>query len=69
MAIRPGEADDGNWHISRMLVHLANVSYRLGRTLHFDPEAEQVIDDPEANRLLRDGDHGYREPCVVPEEV
>jgi len=56
-------------HISCTLVHLANVSYRLGRTLRFDPETEQVIDDDEANRLLRDGDRGYREPYVVPEEV
>jgi predicted dehydrogenase len=56
-------------HISCTLVHLANVSYRLGRTLHFDPETEQVIGDDEANRLLRDADRGYREPYVVPEEV
>jgi hypothetical protein len=56
-------------HISSALVHLANVSYRLGRTLNFDPATEQVIGDDEANRLLRDGDRGYREPYVVPEKV
>ncbi len=56
-------------HISSTLVHLANVSYRLGRTLNFDPATEQVIGDAEANRLLRDGDRGYREPYVVPEKV
>jgi predicted dehydrogenase len=56
-------------HVSCALVHLANASYRLGRTLNFDPETEQVIGDEEANRLLRDGDRGYREPFVVPDQV
>jgi hypothetical protein len=56
-------------HISCTLVHLANVSYRLGRTLHFDPATEQVIGDDAANRMLRDGDRGYRAPFVVPENV
>ena len=40
-------------HISTTLVHLANASYRLGRTLKFDPATEQVIADDEANTLLR----------------
>ncbi len=56
-------------YISAGLVHLANVSYRLGRTLNFDAQKEEVIGDEEANRLLRDADRGYREPYVVPEEV
>ena len=56
-------------HISCALVHLANASYRLGRTLNFDPETEEVVGDEEANRLLRDGDRGYRAPFVVPEKV
>jgi len=56
-------------HISCGLVHLANASYRLGRTLNFNPETQQVIGDPEADRLLRDGDRGYRAPFVVPEEI
>ena len=53
-------------HLSTTLVHLANASYRLGRTLKFDPVQEQVIDDEEANRMLRGT---YRAPYVVPEEV
>jgi hypothetical protein len=28
-----------------------------------------VIGDDEANRILRDGDRGYRAPYVVPEEI
>jgi predicted dehydrogenase len=56
-------------YISCALLHLANASYRLGRTLNFDPETEAVIGDDEANQLLRDGDRGYRDPYVVPQEV
>ena len=56
-------------HISAGLVHLANASYRLGRTLNFNPDTQQVIDDEEANLLLRDGDRGYRAPFVVPEQI
>ena len=56
-------------HISCTLLHLGNAAYRLGRTLNFDPATEQVIGDDEANRMLRDGDRGYRAPFVVPEEV
>ena len=56
-------------HISATLMHLANASYRLGRTLNFDPETEQVIGDEEANQLLRDGGRGYRAPYTVPEQV
>lgn len=56
-------------HISAGLAHLANASYRLGRTLNFDPKTQLVINDDEANRLLRDGDRGYRAPFVVPEKV
>ncbi len=62
-----GTAEEG--HISATLAHLANVSYRLGRTLNFDPATEQVIGDAEANRLLRDEDRGYRAPFTVPDKV
>jgi predicted dehydrogenase len=53
-------------HISTTLVHLANASYRLGRTLRFDPAQQQVIGDEEATRLLRGS---YRAPYIVPEEI
>jgi hypothetical protein len=48
------------------LIHLANTSYRLGRSLKFDPETEMVIGDDEANKMLRGT---YRAPYVIPEEV
>ena len=53
-------------HISTTLVHLANASYRLGRTLKFDPAKEQVIGDEEANLMLRGT---YRAPYLVPEKI
>jgi predicted dehydrogenase len=56
-------------YTSMALMHLANASYRLGRTLNFNPETQQVIGDAEADTLLRDGDRGYRAPYTVPEEV
>ena len=62
-----GPIEEG--HISAGLMHLANASYRLRRTIHFDPDTQEVIGDDEANNLLRDGDRGYRQPFVVPEQV
>jgi predicted dehydrogenase len=56
-------------HASCALIHLANASYRLGRTIYFNPETQEVIGDQEADMLLSDRDRGYRSPFVVPEEV
>ncbi|MEW5975686.1 MAG: Gfo/Idh/MocA family oxidoreductase [Acidobacteriota bacterium] len=58
------EIEEG--HISTTLCHLANASYRLGRTLEFDPATERFVNDKDANKLLgRD----YRKPYIVPEKV
>ena len=38
--------------ISTTLVHLANISYRLGRTLNFDAATYSVKGDPEANKMF-----------------
>jgi predicted dehydrogenase len=53
-------------YLSTSLVHLANASYRLGRTVHLDPVTETVIGDSEAAALLKGT---YRRPFVVPENV
>jgi hypothetical protein len=53
-------------HLSCTLPHLANASFRLGRTIKFDPVKEEVIGDEEATTLLRGT---YRAPFVVPERV
>jgi predicted dehydrogenase len=48
------------------LIHLANISYRLGRTINFDPEKMHAVNDPEANRMLT---KEYRKPFVIPEKL
>jgi hypothetical protein len=49
-----------------VLVHLANISYRLGRTLNWDEKTWTVKGDPEATAMLT---RNYRKPYVVPEKV
>jgi predicted dehydrogenase len=39
--------------------HLANLSLRLGRKLHWDADGEKIVGDPEANAML---DRPYRSP-------
>ena len=48
------------------LVHVSNISYRLGRKLNFDPKTMKFIGDGEANKMLT---RAYRAPYVVPEKV
>lgn len=52
--------------ISTTLVHLANISYRLGRTLYFDATKYECTGDEEATRMFT---RNYRPPFVVPEKV
>ena len=51
---------------STVLVHLANISYRLGRTINFDPKTVTIVGDKEASALMT---REYRKPFVVPEKV
>ncbi|MCP4643470.1 MAG: Gfo/Idh/MocA family oxidoreductase [bacterium] len=39
-------------HIAAALCHLGNISYRVGRSIQFDPATEQVVGDEQANALL-----------------
>ena len=52
--------------ISCTLVHLANISYRLGRSLTFDAKTMACVGDKEANAMFT---RAYRKPFVVPEKV
>jgi predicted dehydrogenase len=58
------EVEEG--FMSSALCHLANISYRLGRKLVFDPATETFRGDAEANRLLT---REYRDPYVLPAKV
>jgi len=51
---------------SAILVHLANISYRLQKQLRFDPQTFTFPGEAEANRMLT---RVYRAPYIVPEKV
>jgi len=53
-------------YLSCAMCELANISYRVGRELRFDPKTERFVDDPEANRFLA---RVPTKPFVVPERV
>jgi len=59
-----GNAEEG--HISSVHCHLGNISYRLGRSLEFDPKTETFIGDEEANAMLK---RDYRPGFEIPEVV
>ncbi len=70
-AVRAGSdsglhADIHEGHLSTSLCHLANISYRVGRSLTFMPEYERFANDAEADTLLT---RVYRQPYVVPDVV
>jgi hypothetical protein len=51
---------------STALCHLANISYRLGRELRFDPQSRRFLGDREANQFLaRPGRNEFRMPDKV----
>jgi len=60
-------ADIEEGHRSAVLVHLANISYRVGgRELKFDPKTETIVGDAEANQLIK---REYRAPFVISDQV
>ena len=52
--------------ISTMLIHLANISYRLGRSVNFDAQGYTCPGDKEATAMFT---NSYRKPFVVPTHV
>ncbi len=70
-ALRTGRKEDlaspiEEGHLSTALPHMANISYRLGRSLEFDGAGERFRGDKAANDLLT---RKYRKPYVVPKHV
>lgn len=53
-------------HLSTSLCHLANISYRVGRSLTFRGDVERFDNAPDADVLLT---RAYRAPYVVPDTV
>ena len=60
-------ADVEQGHLSMTVCHLAKISCKLGRSVHFDPQTERFVNDPEADKFLKRTD--YRKTYVIPEEV
>jgi predicted dehydrogenase len=56
-------ADIEQGHISTASCILANVSQKIGRSITWDPETHQVVNDAEANKLLK---RPYRKPWQHP---
>lgn len=48
------------------VMHLGNISYRLGKTLEFDPVKMKFINNPEADAMLT---REYRKPFAIPDKV
>lgn len=70
-ALRSGKdetlhSDIHEGHLSTSLCHLANISYRVGRSLTFQGAGERFSSDAEADALLT---RAYRPPYVVPDTV
>ena len=63
-SVARGDIKEGFY--SCALIHLANISYRLGRSLEFDPVKLQFKNDPAADAMLT---RNYRAPFVVPDRV
>jgi hypothetical protein len=59
-------ADIRDGFYSCALMHLGNISYRLGRSLEFDPVKMKFKNAPDADALLT---REYRAPFVVPDKV
>jgi predicted dehydrogenase len=62
--LQNGTAVEG--HHAAGMAHLANISYKLGRKMNFDPKTEKFINDKEGNAMLS---RKYRAPYVMPEIV
>ena len=59
-------ADIVEGHLSTSLCHLANISYRTGKSLTFNGDTERFVDAPDADAMLT---RTYRKPYVVPDTV
>jgi predicted dehydrogenase len=60
--VEPSCGVNYHWKID-LAITLANLSYKLGRSVRFDPGRERIVDDAEASRLARPE---YRGPWKFP---
>ena len=62
--VQNNEIEEGA--ISCTLMHLGNISYRLGRAINFDPVKLEITGDKEAAAMMT---RQYRAPFIVPAKV
>ena len=62
--VQNNEIEEGA--ISCTLMHLGNISYRLGRAINFDPVKLEIVGDKEAAAMMT---RQYRAPFIVPAKV
>ena len=60
------KADILEGHMSASLCHLGNISYKTGRKLVFNPNAEKFVNDKDADTYLK---RIYRPHYIVPDKV
>ena len=60
---RRPNADIELGHMTATLCHLGNIATRLRTSLRFDPQAEQIVNNPQANQLVA---RKYREHWAAP---
>jgi predicted dehydrogenase len=53
-------------HLTAVMCHLGNIATRLGRSVRWDPQNEQIVGDAEANRWLA---RPYRTPWKLPSQA
>ena len=62
--VQNNEIEEGATSVT--LMHLGNISYRLGRAINFDPVKLEIIGDKEATAMMT---RQYRAPFIVPAKV
>ncbi len=60
-------ADVEKGHLSCLMIHYANISYRLGsQKLAIDADTQHIVDNADAMKLFR---RSYRDPWVIQDDV
>ncbi len=60
-------ADVEQGHLSCLMIHYANISYRIGsQKVAIDPDTQHIVDNADAMKLFR---RTYRDPWVIKDEV
>lgn len=59
-------ADIAKGHVTCLMIHYGNISYRTGEKIAIDPKTEHIIGNDKAQELFK---RTYRKPYEIPEQV